>query len=227
MTNKSTSSKLELAKTRKLIVKKYKRSHNDRIKRERVIGETFTPIVEPIGQLVRQSGNQKEVETCDGKENHRPIPDEVIDDDQDIDINDDHGELEKEEVVEDCKNDSTTTTTLQKKEKKEDEEEEPYKKNQLVVRKGPKRVSKPSNRMMLQTSTAVEKRRRRQRNLSGSLKKAFIPYNPNIVYEYWDNPNELCDRLRLLVSSQSAGNTNHNQEINSILEELGEQGIIF
>lgn len=62
---------------------------------------------------------------------------------------------------------------------------------------------------------------------SGSgLESNFIPYNPNIVYEYFDNPNELCDRLRLLVSSRSAGNTNHSQEINSIIEELRELELI-
>jgi hypothetical protein len=41
-------------------------------------------------------------------------------------------------------------------------------------------------------------------------------------YEYWDNPNELVDRLRLLVSSQAAGNNSHQNEIHSIVEELRE-----
>lgn len=58
------------------------------------------------------------------------------------------------------------------------------------------------------------------------LEKFFIPYNENIVYEYYDDPNELCDRLKLLVSSKAAGNTNHDQEINSIIEELRENNII-
>lgn len=58
------------------------------------------------------------------------------------------------------------------------------------------------------------------------LEKPFIPYNQNIVYEYYDDPNELCDRLRLLLSSKSAGNSNHDQEINSIIEELRERGVI-
>jgi hypothetical protein len=43
---------------------------------------------------------------------------------------------------------------------------------------------------------------------------------------YWDDPNELVDRLRLLVSSTSAGHTGHNNEIISILEELREARII-
>lgn len=67
---------------------------------------------------------------------------------------------------------------------------------------------------------------RRRKRVGGLLEKTFIPYNPNIVYEYYDNPNELCDRLRLLYASQIAGNSNHSQEINSISEELRERGII-
>lgn len=59
------------------------------------------------------------------------------------------------------------------------------------------------------------------------IEKEFIPYNENIVYEYWDDPNELCERLQLLLASQSAGNTNHGQEINSIILELREQNIIL
>ena len=46
-------------------------------------------------------------------------------------------------------------------------------------------------------------------------------------YVYWDDPNELVDRLRLLISSQAAGNLNHNNEIMSIIEELREAGIIY
>lgn len=54
----------------------------------------------------------------------------------------------------------------------------------------------------------------------------FIPFNPNVTYQYWDDPNEICERLKLLIASQNAGNTNHTQEIDSILEELGERGLI-
>lgn len=43
---------------------------------------------------------------------------------------------------------------------------------------------------------------------------------------YWDDPNELVDRLRLLIASQSAGHTGHNNEIISIIEELREANII-
>lgn len=43
---------------------------------------------------------------------------------------------------------------------------------------------------------------------------------------YWDNPNELCDRLRLLVASAESGNTSHSNEILNITEELREAGYI-
>lgn len=46
-------------------------------------------------------------------------------------------------------------------------------------------------------------------------------------YVYWNDPNELVDRLRLLLASQSAGNPSHTNEIISIIEELKEAGIIY
>jgi hypothetical protein len=46
----------------------------------------------------------------------------------------------------------------------------------------------------------------------------------NLVY--WDDPNELVDRLRLLLASKSAGNTGVSNEIISIFEELREAGFI-
>lgn len=76
-------------------------------------------------------------------------------------------------------------------------------------------------------SLALLTKKKRGRGIKSSSKLLdfnFIPYNVNnrIIYEYFDDPNELCDRLRLLVSSKRAGNSNHMQEINSIIEELRE-----
>lgn len=48
-----------------------------------------------------------------------------------------------------------------------------------------------------------------------------------VNYVYWDDPNELVDRLRLLISSTTAGHSNHNNEIVSIIEELREAKIII
>ncbi|KAK9701368.1 hypothetical protein QE152_g30662 [Popillia japonica] len=49
-----------------------------------------------------------------------------------------------------------------------------------------------------------------------------IPYQ----YVYWDNINELVDRLKLLIASEQAGHSGHNNEIASIIEELKETGAI-
>uniref|UniRef100_A0A1A9ZY77 DUF8207 domain-containing protein n=1 Tax=Glossina pallidipes TaxID=7398 RepID=A0A1A9ZY77_GLOPL len=46
------------------------------------------------------------------------------------------------------------------------------------------------------------------------------------IFTYWDDPNELVDRLRLLLSSESAGHNNHKTDIISIVEELQEANII-
>lgn len=47
-----------------------------------------------------------------------------------------------------------------------------------------------------------------------------------VDYRWWDNPNELVDRLKLLNASTSAGNNSHQNEIIAILEELREARII-
>ncbi|KAE9521979.1 hypothetical protein AGLY_017612 [Aphis glycines] len=46
----------------------------------------------------------------------------------------------------------------------------------------------------------------------------------NLVY--WNDPNELVDRLRLLLASKAAGKTGVSNEILSIFEELREAGLI-
>jgi len=51
--------------------------------------------------------------------------------------------------------------------------------------------------------------------------------NKPIEYVYWDDVNEIVDRLRLLIASKQAGNTSHDNEILSIIEELKEAGVIY
>lgn len=59
----------------------------------------------------------------------------------------------------------------------------------------------------------------------GGVMMKKLTNNP-VDYVFWDDINELVDRLRLLVSSQTAGHTGHINEIQSILEELREAGVI-
>lgn len=49
----------------------------------------------------------------------------------------------------------------------------------------------------------------------------------NVDYVYWNDANEMVERLRLLLSSQQAGNNSHTNEILSIMEELRESNIIY
>ncbi|XP_043476191.1 uncharacterized protein LOC122507507 [Leptopilina heterotoma] len=64
----------------------------------------------------------------------------------------------------------------------------------------------------------------KQPSVSGSSLPKFIITNRNFQrgYIYWDDPNELVDRLRLLMASQDAGNPSHNNEIMFIIKELQE-----
>lgn len=48
----------------------------------------------------------------------------------------------------------------------------------------------------------------------------------DVSYVYWDDPNELVDRLKLLIASRDAGNTGLDNEIISVIEELREAGFV-
>ncbi|XP_044575219.1 uncharacterized protein LOC123259025 [Cotesia glomerata] len=61
----------------------------------------------------------------------------------------------------------------------------------------------------------------------GQLPKFMIARKAPMDYVYWDDPNELVDRLKLLMASQAAGNPSHTNEIMSIIEELREAGVIY
>lgn len=56
--------------------------------------------------------------------------------------------------------------------------------------------------------------------------KKILP-SRRVDYVHWNTPKELVNRLRLLFSSKTAGNTGHDNEIISIIEELREEGIIY
>lgn len=61
---------------------------------------------------------------------------------------------------------------------------------------------------------------------SGGFLTKLKKYKSNTDYVYWDDPNELIERLKLLIASKNAGNTNHDNEIISIIEELKEADVI-
>lgn len=50
--------------------------------------------------------------------------------------------------------------------------------------------------------------------------------NRKIEYIYFDDYNELVERLKLIIAAKNAGNNNMDNEINSIIEELKEANII-
>lgn len=56
------------------------------------------------------------------------------------------------------------------------------------------------------------------------MKLENILENTNLIY--WDNCNELVERLQLIIGSKMAGNTSHNNEIIAIIDELREAKII-
>lgn len=51
-------------------------------------------------------------------------------------------------------------------------------------------------------------------------------WKKNVDFVYWNDPNELVDRLKLLIASRDAGNTGLDNEIISIIEELRESKLI-
>ena len=61
----------------------------------------------------------------------------------------------------------------------------------------------------------------------GLLPKYMVTSSAPIDYVHWNDPNELVDRLRLLVSERESGHTGHENEINSIIEELREAKTIY
>lgn len=74
---------------------------------------------------------------------------------------------------------------------------------------------------IIQPNFQVEARSRTKTSGHGLI------YNEKpIEYVYWDNINELVDRLKLLVASKEAGNNSLDNEIIAIINELKEANII-
>jgi hypothetical protein len=68
---------------------------------------------------------------------------------------------------------------------------------------------------------------RRTQSLKSYTKGGLLDLSNNkIDYVYFDDPNEIINRMRLLIASQMAGNNSHNNELIAIIDELREAKII-
>lgn len=63
--------------------------------------------------------------------------------------------------------------------------------------------------------------------LGKGVKLMTFKKNSSKNYVYWDDPNELVSRLRLLTAESQAGNNSVQNEIFEIIEELEESGYIY
>ncbi|KAL4092441.1 hypothetical protein QTP88_026942 [Uroleucon formosanum] len=110
----------------------------------------------------------------------------------------------------------------------------------LIFSKNPKLYNKNDldayKSILIQTSahlTADEKKIKQGGNKYHNIIQNLFPSGAGLSVKlqkhnlvYWNDPNELVDRLRLLLASQAAGNTGVSNEIFSIFEELREAGLI-
>lgn len=80
------------------------------------------------------------------------------------------------------------------------------------------RVTPPTTRARAGSTASASKR--------GTGAQALELNNKRLEFVPWKNPNTLVDRLKVLVASQMAGHTGHNNEIIHIIEELKQAKII-
>lgn len=81
-------------------------------------------------------------------------------------------------------------------------------------------------KLMLSKKTNGEKRRRSNSFAGMGYDKYLIANEKPYNYKYWNNVEELVDRLVLLHAARGAGNDTHTNEIVAIEEELREADII-
>jgi len=110
----------------------------------------------------------------------------------------------------------------------------------LIISKTPKIFNTDDlntyKRILIQTSahlTSDGKKIKKGGNKFTDIIKPLFPSGSGLSVKlqnkslvYWNDPNELVERLRLLLASQAAGNTGLSNEILSIYEELYEAGLI-
>lgn len=106
-----------------------------------------------------------------------------------------------------------------------------FRKNAAVVRAPKNNKYKSVINKLFPMKNPPKTKPKHQLKSGGCIKKPQMDFKvvnktKKINYTYWDDPNELVDRLQLLIASQSAGHTGHDNEIISIIEELREAKII-
>lgn len=87
-------------------------------------------------------------------------------------------------------------------------------------------VSTPGKNMPYPPMPPVFGKKKTPKGEGMMLGEYKITSDKPVEYVYWNDINELVDRLRLLYASKMAGNNAHTNEVASILEELKEEGII-
>lgn len=96
-----------------------------------------------------------------------------------------------------------------------------FTRNSQIVRDNSRKYNK-----IIKALFPIEGRGESKRLNKLQTKYMIVNKSGQIDYIYWDDPNELVERLRLLTSSKSVGHTAHNNEIMSIIEELHEANLI-
>ena len=103
----------------------------------------------------------------------------------------------------------------------------PYLHKKGITKKGAKALTEAGrmSRVLFPKPSLPPSRITRQSKKSG--KGLILKTNKkNVDYVYWDDPNELVDRLQLLISSTTAGNNIHNNEMVSLITEFREAKLI-
>lgn len=100
--------------------------------------------------------------------------------------------------------------------------------NTNAYRKNYKRTGKIRDEKSLKIRTYIKGILKEGHGLrKRKLPRHMLVNNSPIQFTYWDDPNELVERLKLLIAERNAGNSSHENEILSILEELREANIIY
>lgn len=235
----------KLAATRNIIKKKYRQAYADRQMREHKISEILKPITSGIDSLKGRSAEQDE--RIEKTLLLSPSPSQLSKSPESVYMSDEEESLPMDYGADNMKTTSALYTPKPPKPRQllyDSVVDEPTSTASDIVRTTKEREAiggmeierDKSGRRRFYAEPLGQRTRSKLRQGKAiqpfnnhSIDFDFIPYNRKnrIIYEYFDDPNELCERLQLLISSRMAGNTNHKQEINSIIEELRELKCIY